>query len=59
MDFWEMTYGDLLYQEIMRIGNLKQRTLFLSAYRKMGDHISTHEDDEFLTFGEFYRMHCE
>ena len=58
MNFWEMTYGEALRQEILAIGNIKQRNLFLRAYEMMGDHIQRHEDDEFLTFGEFYNMYC-
>ncbi len=58
MSFWDMTYGDSLKAEIMKLNNPGQRKMFLDAYERMGEHIAEHENDESLTFGEFFNMYC-
>ncbi len=56
MSFWDMQYSDQLKYELQRIPSELQRIYFLNVFARMGKYISENEEDEYLTFREFFDM---
>ena len=56
MSFWDMQYGDNLWQAITEQKmTTAQRNYFLGIYNRMGEYVKTH--DEYLTFREYFNMY--
>lgn len=53
--YWEMTYGDELKSELMKLKSTLQRKYFLSVFEKMGQYVIDNDADG-LTFKEYFDM---
>lgn len=53
--YWEMTYGDELKSELMKLKSTLQRKYFLRVFEKMGQYVIDNDADG-LTFKEYFDM---
>lgn len=53
--YWDMTYGDELKSELMKLKSIHQRKYFLSVFERMGHYVIDHDADG-LTFREYFDM---
>lgn len=55
-ELWNSTYSDQLKAAILSIKSPMQRSYFLRVFNRMGNYIFQHEDQEFITFGEYFDL---
>lgn len=53
--YWEMTYGDELKSELLKLKSTQQRKYFLSVFEQMGEYVIENNADG-LTFREYFDM---
>ncbi len=53
--YWEMTYGDELKSELLKLKSTQQRKYFLSVFERMGEYVIENNADG-LTFREYFDM---
>ena len=53
--YWEMTYGDELKSELLKLKSTQQRKYFLSVFEQMGESVIENNADG-LTFREYFDM---
>lgn len=54
--YWEMTYGDELKSELLKLKSTQQRKYFLSVFERMGEYVIENNADG-LTFREYFDMY--
>lgn len=53
--YWDMTYGDELKCELMKLKSTRQRNYFLGVFERMGQYVIDNDEDG-LTFREYFDM---
>lgn len=53
--YWDMTYGDELKSELLKLKSTQQRKYFLSVFEQMGEYVIENNADG-LTFREYFDM---
>ncbi len=53
--YWEMTYGDELKSELLKLKSTHQQKYFLSVFERMGKYVIENNADG-LTFKEYFDM---
>lgn len=53
--YWDMTYGDELKSELMKLQSTRQRNYFLGVFERMGQYVIDNDEDG-LTFREYFDM---